>query len=288
MRMPPLQSALSSPSTPSRSAATHAFTLVEILIATLIFSLILVAMNTTFSAALRLRARTTELVEDAIPIQRALAVIKRDLQCILPPGGTFAGSMTAENGSDPRLSRLEFYTASGSLDNNSCWGDIQKVAYYLQEPEWRNPTNGYDLVRTVTRNLLPSTVEEYETTPLLHDIEGFRFQCHDGSQWIDTWDPDTEEIPLPQAVLVAIQRRQHDLELNRGSRRPDEVWIEMLVPVAIESNTNQTSGASSTNSASTAASASTSSTGGASGSPNTGGGSSTGGPGGGATPSRNR
>jgi len=288
MRMAPLQPPLSWPSFPSKPQPAQAFTLVEILIATLIFSLVLAAMNAAFSAALRLRARTTELVEDAIPIQRALAVIKRDLQCILPPGGTFAGSMTAENGSDPRLSRIEFYTASGSLDNNSWWGDIQKVAYYLEEPEWRNPTNGYDLVRAVTRNLLPSNVEEYEATPLLHDIEGFRFQCHDGAQWVDTWDPDAEETPLPQAVLVAIQRRQHDLEWSQAARRPEEVWTEILVPIAIETSTNQATGASRSNSTSTAASASTSGAGGSSGSPSAGGGSSAGGPGSGGTTGRNR
>src|SRR4051794_40270113 len=56
-----------------------AFTLLELLIATVVFAIVLAAMSGVFYGALRLRNKSTAAVEQAIPMQRALATIKKDL-----------------------------------------------------------------------------------------------------------------------------------------------------------------------------------------------------------------
>jgi len=71
---------------------TRAFTLMEVLIATVIFSIVLTAINVTFYSAFRLRAKTTRLLEQSMPVNQALSTIKKDLRGILPPGGDMTGN----------------------------------------------------------------------------------------------------------------------------------------------------------------------------------------------------
>src|SRR5437899_9614128 len=65
----------------------RAFTLLELLLAVLVFSIVLTAIHVVFFSALKLRARTTEAIERALPLQQTVAIIKRDLENIVPPGG---------------------------------------------------------------------------------------------------------------------------------------------------------------------------------------------------------
>ena len=71
----------------------RAFTLIEILLAVAIFAVVLTAMNGVFYGALHLRDRTARLVESALPIQQAVTIIKHDLQGLVPPSGTVAGTL---------------------------------------------------------------------------------------------------------------------------------------------------------------------------------------------------
>src|SRR4029078_12040736 len=71
-----------------------AFTLLEILVAVSIFSVVLVAINTVFYAALRLRNKTTEAIEELIPTEHAIAIMKRDFMATLPPAGSLSGQLT--------------------------------------------------------------------------------------------------------------------------------------------------------------------------------------------------
>ena len=85
-----------------------AFTLIEVLLAVGIFSIVLVAINTVFFAALRLRQHTSELVNESLPFNHALVLLRRDLQNAVPPGGLLAGdfrSGSSSGGSSASASR---------------------------------------------------------------------------------------------------------------------------------------------------------------------------------------
>ena len=68
-----------------------AFTLIEMLLAVAICAIVLVAINGVFAAAVRLRDRTSEAIEDALPVTRALEIMHRDLKGAVGPGGFLAG-----------------------------------------------------------------------------------------------------------------------------------------------------------------------------------------------------
>src|ERR1051325_566285 len=65
----------------------QAFTLLEILLAVAIFSIVLAAISSVFASALRLHISTSRNLEEAAPLDLALNVMRRDLQGAVPPGG---------------------------------------------------------------------------------------------------------------------------------------------------------------------------------------------------------
>ncbi len=217
-----------------------AFTLIEVLIAVAIFSIVFLAINTVFYSALHLQTRTAQLLDDSLPVQRALASLRRDLQGTLPPGsGLVASFKNGVVGTGVGVAQgvgLEFYTTTGVINDNEPWGDIQKVTYQLADPADRLHAAGQDLVRSVTRNLLPTTtIEEPAEQWLLGNVETLEFACYDGTDWRDTWDTTMADSGLPQAIRVRLLLATTNA-VSLRFRQP----LEMIVPLTVQSVTNQT------------------------------------------------
>jgi len=165
---------------------------------------------------------------------------------ILPPGGAFAGpfqsipeTTTTNLNPDSLLSLSgrrvspDLYTASALVTERLPWAEIQKVAYLLTPST--NPAAGLELVRSVTRNLLPAFDEEPEMQPLLAGVEEVYFEYYDGETWRDSWDSTAEELPpLPLAIRVQIEL----LPEETASVRPAPV--ELLVPLAVPARASAT------------------------------------------------
>jgi len=238
-------------STRPRAITHHAFTLLEVLIALFILAMVMVVTHSIFYGALQLRNKTDQAFTDAIPLQHALMLIKRDLANLTVPGGTFTGTFQTTPTTSSTTSAMHygqqagpsFYTASGTVSDSTAWGEIQKVTYYLTPAT--NGGNGLELVRSVTRNLLPVMQEEYSDQHLLSGVENLAFQYYNGSAWLDTWDSTTTTLTssttntLPQGIRV-----QLTLAAPPGKLAPDP--IELVVPVSAQASTNSTTTASST------------------------------------------
>jgi len=220
-----------------------AFTLIEVLLAVAVFAFVLAAMHGVFYGALRLRNKTTAEVEKTVPLQQALAIIKRDLAGLVLPGGTLAGALqsTPTNSVNlrGRVSGPEFCTATGVLYDTLPWGEVQKVTYYLAPPT--NRVAGLDLYRSVTRNLLPTTqVEDPEDQWLMGGVERIEFWFHDGYQWRTEWDSTEETTPLPRGMKA-------EIELTPEEDQPYEpLVLAVVVPLLLQASssaTNQTTDA---------------------------------------------
>ena len=240
----------SAPGQVGPGAAQRAFTLIEVLLAVAIFSIVLVAIHMVFYGAVQLRNKTTEAIEQQIPLQQALTIIKRDLANVVMPGGTFFGdlqtsastSTTATNllnsmspvpDAVPGQSGPAFFTASAVVQDSLPWGDVQRVSYYLAPST--NNTPGKVLIRSITHNLLPPTSQQPELQPLLNGLQSMTFSFYDGTQWRDYWDSTIETNKLPQGFRVQLQLLPDPRE--RVQRPP----IELVVPVMLQAPTNQTS-----------------------------------------------
>ncbi len=222
----------------------------EILIATVAFSIVLAAINGVFYGALRLRNKTAASLDAAVPLQHTLAIIERDLGGIVSPGGPLGGALQTSassssgsmssrtTGSLPGQSSPDFYTSTGVIDETSPWAEVQKVSYYLVTST--NGQAGRDLFRSVTRNLLPSLTEQPVRQPLLSGVQTIGFSYYDGSQWRETWDSTTETTILPRAIKIQITLAAEE----KGRLQPPPV--ELVVPLMVEARTNQTAQATQT------------------------------------------
>ncbi|MDB6110139.1 MAG: type secretion system protein GspJ [Pedosphaera sp.] len=210
-----------------------AFTLIELLIAVAIFAIVLVAINTVFYGALHLRAKTTQALEDLLPTERALAILKRDLAGIVPPGvlaGVMSSDTTGVGMTQPVA--LEIFTATGVIDEDTPWGDIQKIDYSLQFPTNKANSTGRDLVRSVTRNLLATTAETPDQQLLIRDVQTLKFSYYDGTNWNDSWSATVSNIPAAIRVSIDFAANKTDARIN--------IPVQMLVPIVSHTVTNQT------------------------------------------------
>ena len=217
------------------------FTLIEMLLAVAICAIVLLAINGVFATALHLRDKTSDAVEEALPVNRALAILYRDLKGVVGPGGYLAGDfrcgvqavgatmgLSGEAGS----AGLDFYTATGVITDKAPWGDLQEVFYQLKAPSDRNQ-EGMDLVRCINRNLLATTTQTPDIQWLLGHVQTLEFNCYDGAQWRDTWDTSTSDTNLPVAVRVRIH-----LVAEPGKEAGQAQPIEMIVPLVSQIRTN--------------------------------------------------
>jgi type II secretion system protein J len=210
----------------------NAFTLMEVLLAVAIAAIVLAAISAVFIGALRLRARTAEVVDATLPVDRAVSLMKRDLAGIVPPG-TMAGVM----GSDlagmgmTQPAALEIYTSTGIVGAGAPWGPIQRIDYSLQEPTNRTSATGKDLVRGVTRNLLALTPDAPEQQVMVSDVQSLQFSYYDGTNWNDSWSSTLSNIPAAVKVSIAF------VPSNPG--KPPGIPVQFLVPVYAQARTNQ-------------------------------------------------
>jgi len=228
----------------------------EVLIATVAFAIVLAAINGVFYGAMRLRAKTVQSIDESVPMQHALAIIKRDLANIVIPGGTFFGALqttpaanlTVQDSSGTTASKPtsqsvlgqsspDFFTTSGIIDETSQWAEVQKVSYLLVNST--NGTAGRDLYRSVTRNLLPSLQDIPVQQPLMGGVQSIFFYYHDGSQWRQSWDSTTVDTTtglsnsLPKAIKIQLAMAVEE----KGRFQPPP--IELVVPITVSGPTNQ-------------------------------------------------
>jgi type II secretion system protein J len=220
-----------------------AFTLIEMLLAVAICAIVLVAINGVFATAVRLRDKTSDAIEESLPLNRASEMMRRDLQGTVGPGGFLAGdfkcgaqAMGAAMGlsGEAGSAGLDFFTATGALNDKVPWGDIQEVFYELKAPTDRSQT-GMDLVRCINRNILATTTQTPEIQWLMGNVQNLQFDCYDGSQWRNTWDTSTGDTNLPVAVRIRIQ-----LVARQGEAARNAQPLEMLVPLVTQTITNFT------------------------------------------------
>jgi type II secretion system protein J len=217
------------------------FTLIEMLLAMAICAIVLVAINGVFATALRLRDKTSEAVEDSLPVNRGFDTLARDLKGAVGPGGTFQGdfrcgaqAMGATMGLSGEAGNagLDFFTTTGVFDDNTPWGDIQEVFYELKAPSDRSQA-GMDLVRCVNHNVLATTTQTPEIQYLMSHVQTLQFDCYDGLQWRNNWDTSAGDTNLPVAVRVSIQ-----LTPKSGQGVANEPPLQLLVPLISQTRTN--------------------------------------------------
>lgn len=189
---------------PPRAVRCAAFTLLELIVATMIFAILLVAVRSVFVHAFELRREAGQLTQNLAQRTRALNYIRQDLRNCLYTGYILATNFEVQvSGAIPnRMDTLTLASRTGRITTNTYWGDIQEVTYFLGAPDMQqgnaripNPgandrsDEGLVLYRGVTRNLLGTDMTDPYTMDLLHNVQSFQIQYFDtnSQNWIDPW-----------------------------------------------------------------------------------------------------
>lgn len=219
------------------------FTLIELMLAIVIFALVLTAINGVFFGAMRLRNKTTAMLERSVPVAQAVTIIRRDLMGIVAPNGLLSGSLKtgASTGGLGQETSLEFYSNTAALEEQAPWAEIQRISYALRDPTNRVGRGlGKDLVRLVTRNLLPTVQYLVEEQGLMNDVTGLEFGFYDGTQWRTTWDSTTETTVLPKAIRLILTTAPEDDDGGSASlSQRSGPSIQLVVPIVVNVSTNQ-------------------------------------------------
>lgn len=226
----------------SPRGAGKAFTLLEVLLAVAIFSIVLLAINTVFFSALRLRAAAQRSLEQSLPLQQAFAQLRQDLLLAVPPTGVMAGDFRIGSvGSSLSMAQglgIEFCTTSGRMTEDRPWPELQRVIYQLRDAADRQNARGRDLVRSVERNLLTSITDNPEEQFLMADVESFEIECYSGTDWRTTWDTSLSDTNLPTAVRIKLLTAV-DPGQNSRTRQPYQLVVPLVVQLPAGTSTEE-------------------------------------------------
>jgi prepilin-type N-terminal cleavage/methylation domain-containing protein len=225
----------------SFSRTDSGFTLLEILIATVVGAFVLLVINGTFFGALRVDTHTQDQVDQSLVLSRALDLVRRDLDGLMlpaaptanPPVGTFSGQFQdtptytpTQEFADTRIS-ADFYTTTGEINGWNPYAEVQVVTYFLAPAT--DGSNTKNFVRAVTRNLLPVQTPETDEQILLRGVATAEFDYYDGTQWDTTWD-STQTSTLPAAIRVSVTFAQAN---SNETAAP----VSLVVPVLVTTTT---------------------------------------------------
>jgi general secretion pathway protein J len=180
------------------------FTLLELLVAMTIMSIIGLSLYTSLNLAFRVRDSAEAAVEEARALELAISFIKEELMSAMPPSGVLAGAFegedeTGSDGSD--ADSLSFFSSDNVPGEDDLACDVREVEIGVTE---RDGSDEKVLVRGITTNLLSPKTLDPEEEILCGNIAALNFRYYDGSDWQDDWDSGDNDNTLPEAVEITV------------------------------------------------------------------------------------
>jgi type II secretion system protein J len=183
---------------------TRGFTLLELLIAMTMMTIIAVSLYTSMSIGFKARESAERVVEKGRAAEIAIEVIKGMLMSAVVPNGVLAGSFIGEDGENDggyQADTLTFFTSDYNPKEDETACDIEKASL---EMSVREDTKERVIVRKVTTNLLSPTTIDPDEEILCGNVRSMNLQYHDGSDWVDEWASSENDNALPRAVKITI------------------------------------------------------------------------------------
>jgi len=184
----------------------YGFTLLEVLIAIAIFSVVSLASFTIFDTVLRGDENSKIRSDRQNELQRAFLLMERDFTQI-------AKRNMRVNGEAPSDSFLQTQDDSFLADEQAIafvrngWtnpglllprSDMQNVAYRLEE----------ETLQRLHYNFVDAVVgQEPKIRPLISQVTSLAFEFYDGKKWQKKWSGNT----LPQAIAIEIETEDYGL-----------------------------------------------------------------------------
>jgi len=221
------------------------FTLLEVLVASSILSIVLAILYGVFSQTLT----SKRIAEDRSTLSRSARIvllrIGEDLQGsfpFAPDDARFVGT-TRRTSTFPQASLSFMSFANAQVTSVGREGDWSEIAYDLI-PDPMAPML-WQLVRRVrlsadSSGSIRRDEQDGEVLPLLSRVQGLRVRFFDGRVWSDDWGKDRTKGRVPQAVEVELRlalaekRGKRDMTPNDGVTFSTVVDLPLARPVGID------------------------------------------------------
>lgn len=186
----------------TRRNSHHGFTLLELILALGMISMLAVSLYATLRVAFKARESATAGILPMRSANIAMEMLEQDLESALPPTGVLAGAFIGQHLGDAMSSSdtLEFYCigTSDAIDPPRSAG-IRRVSLgVMASPDGR----GNVLIRRIYSNLLSPTEAVPDDEILCRNVRSFSMRYFDGTSWQDDWDSTQMGDVLPVAVEV--------------------------------------------------------------------------------------
>ncbi len=194
--------------TKQHTPRSRGFTLIEVLIASSIFSIISVAAFAGFQVISRTKVGQEQTQDQLAALERTFLIMGQDITQILPR------PISDELGGERRAIELSNYGTTTLEFSRAGWvnpapemlparSEIQRVAYTAYDGK----------LQRITWYQLDRMVEGTENTrSLLNDVDTLRWRFLDNQrQWLDNWPPASAQpndpFPMPVAIQVVVEHK---------------------------------------------------------------------------------
>jgi len=179
------------------------FTLIEILVAVTIFSVLLVAIYSTFFLSYKATEGMDESMVKLQEARRALDILKRELDSTFyVPGDQNTFFRIADRDVyGKQATRLEFTAFSPQRPG------VSRVIYFIEEKEGK-----LNLFKQVES---PYRKEETEEADIIEDMESFGIEAKYNDTWVKTWDTSiNKDVPEEIRINLGISIKGRTLTLS--------------------------------------------------------------------------
>jgi type II secretion system protein J len=208
----------------TRSRAQRAFTLIELVLAMALVSMLAASLYASMHIAYQAKRTAERAVAPVRSAAIAADLLSQDLQCALPPTGVLAGPFTgsaSDGGSLPgggEADVLDFYCVGEDCPPNQQTQPMQEGIRHV-ELAVRTDVDPPVLVRRIDRNLLASQQQDPEEEILCRGVRLFQVRYYDGTTWYDEWDSTANNDSLPVAVQISLELQMDPAQ--SGSQQQD-------------------------------------------------------------------
>lgn len=199
-----------------RSDVQRAFTLLELLVAMTLMSIIAASLYTSLSIGFKARETSESAVEKSRSLEIALELLEEEIISALPPTGILAGQFEGLDEEDDYgydADSLVFYSANHVPNEDEKGCDIRKVELKLSV---REDSDERVLVRELTTNLLSPKSLNPDEEVLCGGVKSLNLRYYDGYDWQDEWDSADKDNALPKAVEISIALEADSNEQEQG------------------------------------------------------------------------
>jgi len=200
---------------------SRGFTLLELIVATLIFTLVVAATYSLFTSARGLTRSAEERAELFQTARTAIKAIEDDVRGAVLSGSAFDTGFVGTDGGSPTepLDTLDVYAVNTHAMNLAADQtmlipdkpvdrkiDLSRVSYWIEQGNGAYKARG--LVRQRQKLLTASTpvVQNDDTVEeVAADVVFLNFRYYEAANgWQDSWDTTSTKTTLPQAAEVTV------------------------------------------------------------------------------------